>query len=143
MIKKGFLFLFLLTILAGCKSAPYIERNAFNFDTSDRTLALLTETRWDKPIRRKLTWYGFPVKHYTLAKKGATETERKLAARRAGIRYALRIIPGQVVDQCIANKSTIEFDTFRLELIDLRKDEVALIIEKADGPKSAQWQAQR
>ncbi|MBW8001843.1 MAG: hypothetical protein FVQ80_07435 [Planctomycetes bacterium] len=130
MIKKGFLVLFLLTLFAGCKSEPYIERNAFQLDTSDRTLALLTETRWDKPIRKKLAWYGFPVKHYTLAKKGATENERKSAARRAGIRYGLRIIPGEVVDQCIANKSAIKFDTFRIELIDLRKDEVELIIEK-------------
>jgi hypothetical protein len=115
--------------VAGCKSEPEVQRlTVKSLDTSSKVLVLLTSTDWDSDIRRALGRQGFIVKKYTIDETKGVDIKETYKA--AGARYGLGIYPGKIIDVCASNKDAMEFDNFRLELVDLETDEIVVVVEE-------------
>jgi hypothetical protein len=141
-MKKLIIFLAVAAFVAGgCRSEPIVQRLTFRgLDTSSKVIVMLTSTDWDDDIRRALGRQGFIVKKYTIDE---TKSDIKEAYKAAGARYGLGVYPGKVIDECFANEEAIEFDNFRLELIDLQTDDIVVVVQEGgwvrDCPLASSW----
>jgi len=138
LLKKSLVFLTLAT--SGCASGLNVHKfQDAKIDPNDKTLVLLTESRWSTSFRLELAKYGFKIKKFVSTQNvrknvvsetssGLVEDERSF--REAEARYGVTLTQKSSVDWCPFNDNIKA--NFSLEVSDLKTNDVVLVIEKGN-----------
>ncbi len=125
-------------LTTGCASPLSVERFSIDaIDTRERTLTLLTSTRYDFEIRKALAREGFQVKKFTSrVKVEELVTPTKIEKyNESEARYGVSVYPGSKVDSCTIN-SGVKYGNFSLEITDMQSGDVILVIEQGGWTKN-------
>lgn len=122
-------FLLTVLVLTSC-ATPLAVYKISSIDSSQKTFALMNETRWNVKIRRSLAKHGFHVKRFsTLKEIEVDKGVRKETFNLAEVRYGITVVPGQIVDWCPGGRAR-KYADFTLEVTDLKTNEIVIIVEQ-------------
>ncbi len=129
--------LIVIVMLFGCASPLSIERLTDSaIGTGEKTLTLITSTRYDFEIRKVLAREGFQVKKFKSRIEveelvGPTKIERYSESE---ARYGVSVYPGEKGDFCTINNA-VKYGIFSLEITDMQSGDVILVVEKGGWTK--------
>lgn len=133
---KRFARLFVVVIgiysIIGCAAGLSVDRLSNTpIDSNDKDLILLTHSRYDPQILKALAKAGFTVKEQpatrTIQKRIDENTVEQY--HEADARYGLRLMPGMIVDRCIAGNA-VKYDEFTYEIVDYSTNKPILFVNK-------------